>query len=210
MKDLKNIYSIAFYNNPNGDGTLLSSEMGNDYYGTKIPRGLIDFVYSQITPNIYIAMLNSNNSRLYILNDEADKYTTYNYNSETDIRVALNLDRFDPDTMRLVSPMKLPPLLSNAEKPITIINMVADSDMGHLLIDAAKGENIPTRKINDFAHTHIKKNISYAIDIEERGYRYYILKDGVDKHITFNYDPKTVINVEYKLDKFDPTRMKYR
>jgi len=181
-------------------------------HSNKIEDKLKDFVYSQITPNISIAMLNSDNSILYILNDEADKYTTYNYNSETDIRVALNLDRFNPDTMRCIGPMILPPLLSNADdsKSIKTINIVVNSDMGHLIIEAAKGENIPTKKISDFAHTSIIKNISNAIDIEGHGYRYYILKDGVDKHITFNYDQKTVINVEYNLDKFNPTRMKYR
>jgi hypothetical protein len=87
---------------------------------------------------------------------------------------------------------------------IETFNIYVDSDMGHLLKKETSGKIMP-RHIGRAVQLYIDSNISVEIS---DGCRFYILNDGIEKNIIYNYDPNTIVYITYNLDKFDPSTMK--
>jgi len=198
---MKKVYTISFYDNPNRDGTLLSKEMD---YSDPMPKKIRRFVDSCMAPNIYIATLNSDGTRVNVLKDEVDEHSTYSYDSDTDVRVTCQLSRFNPDTMTYVSSMQLSK--ESDQNSIEIFNIKVESDHGHLLNNELEDKRMP-RHIARAVGLYIDSNISIATDISGHGHKFYILNHGIEKKITYNYDPETIVYITYNLNKFDPSTM---
>lgn len=81
------------------------------------------------------------------------------------------------------------------------------NDMGHLMTNPAYSE-LPAY-LYQFAHKMIENKIRLATDIDGLGAQYYILKDGLLNEWEYNYNGHHVILDYSRLDKFDPTRMRF-
>lgn len=83
------------------------------------------------------------------------------------------------------------------------------NDMGHLVNICKYNNQIITMSSDLLKFVYSKINNKYYTATDKKGFgaQYYILKSGLNKNWSYNYKNHT-IQIEYDLDKFNPTIMK--